>query len=222
MLGGALAIAIIAPLCRPGAAWAARVSGILSGYESSAPQASRDLHFQNETTLDVILSPTHADGAFAANLPPGVYSLRTETGAILARNIRVGMKPVSLGTVSELAPFAPARLFDHQGIAPSILTSPAPSTGYVMTLDRTPPPANAPVVPKPEVNWSRLPAATEASAGGENTATAGPSNQPVEPRQVPSGTNAAIGSHGIVGGPAPAASGMGAGQPATSMPPAMR
>jgi hypothetical protein len=216
MLGAAALSLIVAPAM----ARAARVSGTLTGYESSTPLASRDLHFQNEITGDVFLTPTHADGGFAASLPPGIYSLRTETGAVLKHNIRVGSRPVSVGAVSELAPLAPARLFDYQSIAPSILTSAAPSTAYIMTLDRTLPPPSAPVVPKPQINWSRLPPGTQASRSGENVVTRAPSNRPVERPAVPSGTNAAVGmGGGVVGGPAPTASGMG-GQPAAAMPPA--
>lgn len=217
LLAAAAMVALFA--YTPGVAHAARVGGVLAGYEKSTPLPSRDLHFENEITRDVYLSPTHTDGGFAASLPPGIYSLRTETGAILRRNIRVGSKPVSLGQVSELAPYALARLFDRQWVAPSILTSPAPSTAYIMTVDRTAPPPNAPVAPKPKINWSRLPPGTEASAAGENVATGEPSNRPVERRQVPSGTNATIGTRGrLIGGPAPGGSGMG-GQPGANIPP---
>src|SRR5207244_4447756 len=55
----------------PGHAQAARVSGVLTGYESSNPLVSRDLHFQNNITRDIYLSPTHHDGSFAVILPPG-------------------------------------------------------------------------------------------------------------------------------------------------------
>lgn len=215
-----LAAAALSLILTPAIARAARVSGTLTGYENSTPLASRDLHFQNEISGDVYLTPTHADGGFATSLPPGIYSLRTESGAVLKSDIRVGSRPVSVGVVSELAPLAPARLFDYQAIAPSILTSPAPSTAYIMTLDRTLPPPSAPVVPKPTINWSRLPPGTQASTTGENVATNAPPNRPVERPQVPAGTNATIGTHGgVVGGPAPTASGMG-GQPAAAIPPA--
>jgi hypothetical protein len=219
-----LAASVIGALAAyaPGIAHAARVGGILTGYESSTAQPSRDLHFQNEITGDVYLTPTHTDGGFSATLPPGIYSLRTESGAILKRNIRVESDPVSLGQVSELAPYAFARMFERQWIAPSILTSPAPSTAYVMTVDRTMPPPGAPVVPKPEINWERLPPGTQASTSGENVATGGPSNQPVQSRPVRSGTNAGIGTNGSVVGGSAGASGMGGmgGQPAANMPPA--
>ena len=215
-----LAASVLSLLLAPALAYAARVSGTLTGYESSTPLPSRDLHFQNEITGDVYLTPTHADGGFAGTLPPGIYSLRTETGAMLKSDIRVDARPVSVGVVSELAPLAPGRLFHYQSIAPSILTSPAPSTAFMMTLDRTLPPPSAPVVPKPTINWSRLPPGTEASTTGENVATGAPSNRPVERPEVPAGTNAAVGMHGgVVGGPPPTASGMG-GQPAANMPPA--
>jgi len=142
----------------PAAATAARVSGVLVGYGTSNPLPSRDLHFQNAVTHDVVLAPTHATGSFAAELPPGRYDLRAERGAILLRNIAVGDVDVALGRVVELAPYAPARLFDLQGVAPSLLTSPAPSTAYINTKDPTVLPPDAVRVPRPKRNWSNTPA----------------------------------------------------------------
>jgi hypothetical protein len=135
----------------------------LMGYETSAPLASRDLHFENSITLDFYLAPTHSDGSFAVELPPGVYNLRAERGAILARAVAVRDTDVALGKVSELAPYAPARLFELEDIAHSILTSPAPSTAYIMTADTTVIPPGAAIVPKPEVDWSKLPPGSEAT-----------------------------------------------------------
>lgn len=163
----------------PAAAHAARVSGKLTGYESSTPEPSRELHFQNAITHDVYLSPTHPDGSFVAELPPGVYDLRAERGNILKGSIAVGEADLPLGIVNEAAPYAPARLFDLQALAPSILTSPAPSTAFIMTVDTTVPSAGATVIPKPEIDWSKRPgdetqAAAGAVAGG--TATPPPAN----------------------------------------------
>jgi hypothetical protein len=150
----------------PGHAMAARVSGVLTGYENSTPQASRDLHFQNIITSDAYLSPTHANGSFSASLPPGTYRLQTETGAILVSSIVVGLSDIDLGRINELAPLAPQRLWQFQAIAPSHLDSPAPSTAYLMTSDRTPLPASATTVPKPEIDWSKPPPETQASSVG--------------------------------------------------------
>jgi hypothetical protein len=161
----------------PAAAFAAHVSGKLTGYENSTPEASRELHFQNAITHDIYLSPSHADGSFAADLPPGVYDLRGERGVILKDSIAVGGDDVSLGIVSEAAPYAPARLFDLQALAPSILTSPAPSTAYIMTADTTVPSSSAVLVPKREIDWSK-------PSGGEAEA---PAPVPAAPPPISSG-----------------------------------
>jgi hypothetical protein len=172
-----------------GQARAARVGGVLTGYETSTPLASRDLHFQNIITGDSYLSPTHSDGSFKATLPPGRYQLRTETGAIIVNAIPVGRADIDLGRVSELAPLAPQRLWQAQAVAPTLLTSPAPSTAYLMTSDKTPLPATATTVPKPEINWTKPPPETQASQG-PNMVT-GMTTAPLPPPRTPSGTTAA-------------------------------
>ncbi|MBF6559679.1 MAG: hypothetical protein IVW56_05240 [Candidatus Binataceae bacterium] len=153
----AAAIAAGLALIAPATARAARVSGSLTTYRG-APYASRDLHFENCVTRDIYLSPTHNDGSFAQHLPPGCYNLRTEHGAILANSIIVGDTNVNLGTVTELAPFAPARLFHLQSLFPTLLASPAPSTAYIFTHDSTVVPASAAKVPVPssQSEWIKL------------------------------------------------------------------
>jgi hypothetical protein len=163
---------------------AARVSGVLTGYENSTPQASRDLHFQNAITGDVYLSPTHPDGSFRASLPPGTYRLRTETGAVLVNSIVVGRADIDLGRVNELAPLAPQRLWQSQAIAPTRLAGPAPSTAYLMTSDTTPLPATATTVPKPEIDWTKPPPETQAMQG-PNMVT-GMATAPLPPPRTPS------------------------------------
>jgi hypothetical protein len=161
----AVMVFLLAAICVvPGRALAGRVSGVLTGYENSTPLTSRDLHFQNIITGDAYLSPTHADGSFSASLPPGTYRLRSETGAILMKAIVVGSSAIDLGRINELAPLAPQRLWQAQVIAPTRLDSPAPSTAYLMTSDKTPLPATAAAVPRPEINWSKLPPETQASS----------------------------------------------------------
>jgi hypothetical protein len=172
----------------PGRAQAARVSGVLTGYESSNPLASRDLHFQNNITGDIYLSPTHSDGSFAVVVPPGAYSLRTETGAVLIKNVEVGQADLVLGGVSELAPLAPPRLWQSQAIAPTLLASPPPSTAYVMTSDTTPLPADASAVRKPEIDWSRPPPETQASASGAPNAVTGMATAPLPSPHTPAVT----------------------------------
>jgi hypothetical protein len=175
-----------------GYAMAARVSGLLNAYENPTPLASRDLHFENIITYDIYLSPTHSDGSFGANLPPGTYRLRTETGAVLVDAIVVSRTAMDLGRVSELAPLAPQRLWQAQAIAPTRLASPAPSTAYVMTTDTTPLPASATAAPKPQIDWSKPPPETQASAG-PNMVT-GMATEPLPPpRALPAATPTARG-----------------------------
>ncbi len=155
VLGATLAFAIA--LAPPPAAHAARVSGRLVSYHGQ-PAPSRDLHFENCVSRDIYLAPTHGDGSFAQTLPPGCYNLRAERGAILKSSIEVGAAPIDLGQVSDLAPLAPARLFDLQSIFPSLLYSPAPSTAYIFTRDTTVVPASAPKIPAPSSasSWVRM------------------------------------------------------------------
>jgi hypothetical protein len=162
VLAAALAIAALTGM--PSRAHAATVSGILTQYEG-APEPSRDLHFENVITRDIYMAPTHQDGSFSQQLPPGTYRLRTEVGAILASDIKVADADVPLGRVSELAPLAPARLFQLQNIAPTILKSPAPSTAFTYTEDTTVLPPSAQAVPK-------KPSAIIGSAGQAEKSTA--------------------------------------------------
>lgn len=120
---------------------AATVTGVLTGYESAAPISHHDLHFENQKTLDIYMTSTNAQGQFGAELPPGVYEVRGDHGAILVHGIIVGRAPVTIGSVNELAPYTPTRLFERQVITPSLLYSAAPSTAPIMTRDTTPPPA---------------------------------------------------------------------------------
>jgi hypothetical protein len=162
----ALALALVATL--PGAAAAARVSGIFVTYEGGQPTASRDLHFENCVTRDSYLAPTHTDGSFAQSLPPGCYDLRAERGVIVRPAIMVGNADLALGQVSDLAPFAPARLFDLEGLFPTLLTTPAPSAAYIFTHDATVVPSSAAVVPVPtsESEWLKLQKLTEGATRG--------------------------------------------------------
>jgi hypothetical protein len=181
----AVIVLMLAVVCvLPGRAMAARVGGVLTGYENSTPQASRDLHFQNIITGDAYLSPTHANGSFSASLPPGTYRLQTETGAILVSSIVVGRSDIDLGRINELAPLAPQRLWQSQAIAPAHLDSPAPSTAYLMTSDKTQLPASATTVPKPEIDWSKPPPETQASPIA-NVVT-GMATSPLPPARSPS------------------------------------
>lgn len=164
----------------PTAAAAARVSGTLLSYQGR-PEPRRDLHFENCASHDSYLAPTHSDATFAQNLPPGCYHLRAERGAILRPGILVEDQDVALGAVSELAPFAPARLLDLEALFPTLLTSPAPSTAYIFTHDPTVVPASAAVVkvPSSESEWLKLQKQTEAGTKAPAAAPPPEFNEPM-------------------------------------------
>jgi hypothetical protein len=176
-----LVLVLVATL--PGTAAAARVSGIFVTYEGSQPTASRDLHFENCANHDSYLAPTHRDGSFAQSLPPGCYNLRTERGAIVRPAIEVSNADLALGQVSDLAPYAPARLFDLEALFPTLLTSPAPSAAYIFTHDATVVPSSAKVVPVPssESEWLKLQKETEGATRGKTSNIPAPEfNEPLD------------------------------------------
>jgi hypothetical protein len=148
----------------PPSALAMRVGGTLVN-GAGQPLSSRDLHFQNCVTYDIYLSPTHDDGSFAAQLPPGCYQLRNEAGAIIDHHIYVTKYDVSVGRVHEEPTNPIAGLFEMQSIFPTLLTSPAPSTAYVFTRDTAAGllPASAEKVPMPssESEWLKLQAQSD-------------------------------------------------------------
>ena len=163
-------------------AFAMRVGGVLVN-GTGQPLGSRDLHFQNCVTYDIYLSPTHEDGSFAAQLPPGCYQLRNETGAIIDHHIYVTKYDVSVGRVHEEPSNPLAGLFEMQSIFPTMLTSPAPSTAYVFTRDNAAGllPASAEKVPMPssESEWRKLQAQSDSlSAANAGPAPETPLNSP--------------------------------------------
>ncbi|MGA2410705.1 MAG: hypothetical protein ABSG46_10005 [Candidatus Binataceae bacterium] len=143
----------------PSIALAMRVGGTLVS-PTGQPVASRDLHFQNCITGDIYLSPTHGDGSFGAQLPPGCYQLRSETGAIVEEPIIVTDSDLALGRLPENSPNYLLRVWQSQSIFPSLLTSPAPSTAFILTRDTTvsllPPTAVAVPMPSSESEWLKL------------------------------------------------------------------
>jgi len=172
-------------------AFAMRVGGTLVS-ANGEPLSSRDLHFQNCVTEDIYLSPTHENGSFAQQLPPGCYQLRDETGAIILHQIYVTKYDVNLGPVREPSHDFFAQIFERQSIFPTLLTSPAPSTAYVYTRDLAagllPPSAVKVPVPSSESAWLRL----EAQAKSINTNIMAPPpvtvlNSPNAMRSMPSG-----------------------------------
>ena len=184
VLPAALAFAALAGM--PSRACAATVSGILVQYEG-APDPNRDLHFENVITHDIYMAPTHRDGSFSQQLPPGTYRLRTEVGAILASDIGVANVDVPLGRVSELAPLAPARLFQFQNIAHTILKSPAPSTAFTYTEDTTVLPPSAQAVPKKPSAIIGSPSQAEKSTANATAAQTATGNEPELKEGLPPG-----------------------------------
>ncbi len=113
-------------------AGAANVSGLMS-YRDGKPADKRQLHYENRVTSDIFVAPTKPDGSFTADLPPGFYDLRAERGLILASKIRVDSDDVNVGHVVEPAPLDVRRLFERQGVAETIVESPAPATSNVIS-----------------------------------------------------------------------------------------
>lgn len=108
-------------------AGAAIVSGSMA-YRNGKAAEKRQLHFENRVTGDMYVAPTEPDGSFSADLPPGFYDLRAERGVILKRKIRVDQSDLNLGRVVEPVPLDVHRPFQREGVAETIVVSPAPST----------------------------------------------------------------------------------------------
>ena len=113
-------------------AGAANVSGMMS-YRDGKPADRRQLHYENRVTNDIFVAPTKPDGSFTADLPTGFYDLRAERGVILASKIRVDNDDINIGHVVEPAPLDVRRLFEHEGVAETLVDSPAPATSNVIS-----------------------------------------------------------------------------------------
>jgi len=113
-------------------AGAANVSGVMF-YRDGKPADRRQLHYENRVTSDIFVAPTKPDGSFTADLPPGFYDLRAERGVVLASKIRVDNEDVNVGHVIEPAPLDVRRPFQHEGVAETILDSPAPATANIVS-----------------------------------------------------------------------------------------
>jgi hypothetical protein len=108
-----------------------RVSGTLADRQGH-PLTHVELHFQGRINSDIYTIHTRTGGSFSIALPPGVYDLRGEHGAIIVSGVKVGQHPVNLGQVQTPAPLAPTRLFDRQEIGEAIVHSPAPAGARVL------------------------------------------------------------------------------------------
>jgi hypothetical protein len=113
-------------------AGAANVSGTMS-YRNGSPADKRELHYENRVTNDIFVAPTKPDGSFTADLPPGLYDLRAERGVVLFSGIRVDTADVNIGHVVEPAPLDVRRVFERQGVAETLVESPAPATANLTT-----------------------------------------------------------------------------------------
>jgi len=113
-------------------AGAANVSGTML-YRNGKPAERRQLHYENRITNDIFVAPTTPDGSFTADLPPGIYDLRAERGVVLASRIRVGNDDVNLGHVIEPPLLDVRRPFEREGVAESIVDSPAPATANIVS-----------------------------------------------------------------------------------------
>jgi hypothetical protein len=100
-------------------------------YRNGAPASNRQLHFENVISEDMFIAPTNSEGAYSVDLPPGVYDLRAERGVVLLKNVVVGSNDVTAPQAVEPAPLDVRRPFEHEGIAESIVQSPAPATANV-------------------------------------------------------------------------------------------
>jgi hypothetical protein len=113
-------------------AGAANVSGMMS-YRDGKPAERRQLHYENEVTSDIFVAPTKPDGSFTADLPPGFYDLRAERGLVLIGRIRVDSDDINVGHVLEPAPLDVRRPFEREGVAETVVESPAPATSNVIS-----------------------------------------------------------------------------------------
>lgn len=133
LLTSALSVAVVVGLAAGAQfAGAANVSGMMS-YRDGSPANKRQLHYENVVTHDIYVAPTKPDGSFTADLPPGLYDLRAERGVVLAGKIHVDNQDVNVGHVVEPAPLDLRRPFEHEGVADSIVDSPAPGTANMVS-----------------------------------------------------------------------------------------
>jgi hypothetical protein len=111
---------------------AANVSGLMS-YRDGRAADRRQLHYENRVTNDIFVAPTKPDGSFTADLPPGFYDLRAERGLVLVSRIRVDNEDINVGHVIEPAPLDVRRPFEREGVAETIVESPAPATANIVS-----------------------------------------------------------------------------------------
>ncbi len=113
------------------------VSGVFAGNQGQAA-AGHEMHFQNRVSGNLYSVVSGAGGAFSVRLPPGVYDLRGQHGAIIAEGVVVGRSPLNLGQVHPPAPYSIWRWFQRQHVAEAIVQSPAPASAFVPAAGATP------------------------------------------------------------------------------------
>jgi hypothetical protein len=106
------------------------LSGVLTA-PGDGPLAGHELHFQERVSGDIYTVRTHPDGSFSTMLPPGLYDLRGQHGAVIASAVMVDQSPVNLGQLHPPGPFDVGRLLERQEVGQAIVNTPAPATAYV-------------------------------------------------------------------------------------------
>jgi hypothetical protein len=139
------------------------VSGVLTAPDDG-PLAGHELHFQERVSGNIYTVRTHPDGSFSTMLPHGIYDLRGQHGAVIARAVIVGQSPVNLGQVHPPGPFDVGRLFERQEIGQAVVNSPAPATAYIPGAGEGPQPVGVVPIASPPVlgagpNGQKLPPA---------------------------------------------------------------
>jgi hypothetical protein len=172
-MAAAFGIALAAAL--PPRAQATTVHGILTGANRGSGLANQ-VYLQDRVSRDVFIASPKADGAFSANVPPGVYDLRAEPGPILVGGIVVGLAEVNLGNVQVPRSFNFGSLFQRQRLAPAQVQVPAaPATAHLA-------PGQIAEEPLPS-RYMRKPGETPKAAPGPAAASAKPmqAEPPFEP-----------------------------------------
>ncbi len=113
------------------------VSGVFVG-DAGQAAAGHEMHFQDRVSGNLYTVVSGMGGAFSLRLPPGVYDLRGQHGAIIADRVVVGRSPINLGQVHPPAPYSIWRWFQRQHVAEAIVRSPAPAAAYVPAAGATP------------------------------------------------------------------------------------
>jgi len=129
-------------------AQAALISGVLTTVDGQ-PASDRQIHFENRVSGTLYLVRTNADGAFSADLPPGLYDLRRETGPVIRAGIAVDESSHDLGKVPESEVSFWSHLFELESLGERTVKSPAPATANLPggAIDMSPPAAGpAPTV----------------------------------------------------------------------------